>query len=189
MSGGMNEMTHDEMTAARSTRAERPDDAERRRLFVMRSGARLFAVYADEVAATCENLSPTPLPFAPAPVRGVVGQRGRILTLIDPLPLLPDEASTGAQAVASPATNAHARETPAPLVIALKGDEQLALSVEAVEHGVELYDAGAHVEADASSGSLIRRTIQYKTHAVALLDPARLFDAAMQGVERRRRRT
>ena len=55
----------------------------------MRTGARRFAVYADEVEATSENSRPTPLPFAPAPVRGVVSRRGRMLTLIDPLPLLP----------------------------------------------------------------------------------------------------
>jgi len=196
MSGGMKEKTHDEPPATLSTRAGQAGDAARRRLFVMRSGARLFAVYADEVAATCGNLSPTPLPFAPAPVRGVVSQRGRMLTLIDPLPLLPDETSTaalapGAQAFASPARETPAVRTPAPLVIALKGDEQLALSVEAVEHEVELYEseANAATAADASGSSLIRRTIRHETHAVALLDPARLFDAAMRGVERRRRRT
>ena len=193
MSGGMKETTHDETTTTLSTRAERAgDDAARRRLFVMRSGARLFAVYADEVAATCENLTPTPLPFAPAPVRGVVSQRGRILTLIDPLPLLPEETLDGAKAAGSqtfPSPAMHTSQAPAPLVIALKGDEQLALSVEAVEREVELYDTDAHVAAEASGSSLIRRTIRHETHAVALLDPARLFDAAMQGVERRRRRT
>ncbi len=163
----------------------------------MRSGARRFAVYADEVEATGENLTPTPLPFAPAPVRGVVGQRGRILTLIDPLPLLPpltlnvtlnDAPETAAaQTFATPAT-----PTPAfPLfVVALKGDEQLALSVESIEHGIELYDTEASdATEDAPGSSLLRRTIQHDTHAVALLDPARLFDAAMQGVERRRQRT
>jgi chemotaxis signal transduction protein len=194
MSGGMKETTHDETTATLSTRAERADDddAARRRLFVMRTGARLFAVYADEVAATCENLTPTPLPFAPAPVRGVVSQRGRIFTLIDPLPLLPEETLDGAKAAASqtfPSTAMHTSQVPAPLVIALKGDEQLALSVETVEREVELYDTDAHVAAEASGSSLIRRTIRHETHAVFLFDPARLFDAAMQGVERRRRRT
>lgn len=168
----------------------------------MRSGARCFAVYADEVEATSENLTPTPLPFAPAPVRGVVSQRGRIFTLIDPLPLLPPATLpvslnatlndappvTGTQTFASPQT-----QTPAPLaaavVVALKGDEQLALSVESIEHEIELYDTEASDATDASGSSLLRRTIQHDTHAVALLNPARLFDAAMQGVERRRQRT
>jgi chemotaxis signal transduction protein len=181
MSGSMKETAHDETKATRSTGAERSDDATRRRLFVMRSGARLFAVYADEVEATSENVTPAPLPFAPPPVRGVVSQRGRILTLIDPLPLLPGVASTAAPPAA---TTKHA-----PFVVALKGDEQLALSVEAVEREVELYDTETDAAARPSGTSLLRRTIPYDTHAVALIDPARLFDAAMQGVERRRQRT
>ena len=173
----------------------------------MRSGARRFAVYADEVEATSENSTPTPLPFAPAPVRGVVSQRGRILTLIDPLPLLPRETLSDAQIVAAQTSTLPApppARTPArpAIVVALKGDEQLALSVEAVEPEVELYDTEAENAADAketgadahgASLLLVRRIIQYETqdetHAVVLLDPARLFDAAMQGVERRRRRT
>jgi chemotaxis signal transduction protein len=189
--GGMKETAHDETTATSSSHAERAGDAPRRRLFVMRSGARRFAVYADEVEATSENLTPTPLPFAPAPVRGVVSQRGRILTLIDPLPLLP-----GLTQVAAPPSSAATRTGAShashvsPVVVALKGDEQLALSVESIEHGIELYDteAGGAAE-DAPDNSPLRRIVRHDAHAVALLDPARLFDAAMRGVERRRRRT
>lgn len=189
MSGEMEEAAHDETTATRLKSAGRTGDAPRRRLFVMRTGASLFAVYADEVEATSENLMPTPLPFAPAPVRGVVSQRGRILTLIDPLPLLHAANQTGAPVASTEAVAPPATRKPAPFVVALKGDEQLALSVESIEREVELYDDETGGAADASSSSLIRRTIQHNTHAVALLNPARLFDAAMQGVERRRRRT
>lgn len=166
------------VSATHSTGEERFDRAPRRKLCVMRSGARLFAVYADEVEATSDQLTPTPLPFAPAPVRGVVSQRGRIFTVIDPLLLQQPDA----QAVA-PAT------TPAPLIVALKGDEQLALSIESIAHDIELFDDEADTETNASHSLFLRRTIQHDTNHIALLDPARLFDAAMQGVERRRRRT
>ncbi|HEX8131792.1 MAG TPA: chemotaxis protein CheW [Pyrinomonadaceae bacterium] len=191
MSGSMKESRHEETTATNSTRAETSHDRPRRKLFVMRTGARLFAVYADEVEATSENLTPTPLPFAPAPVRGVVSRRGRILTLIDPLTLLPAATTNGATAAAVTQTlPSAATQTPAPLVVvALKGDDQLALSVESIEHEVELYDEEADAATEASGASLLRRTIQYNTHAVALINPAHLFDAAMQGVERRRQRT
>jgi chemotaxis signal transduction protein len=146
---------------------------------------RLFAVYADEVEATSENLTPTPLPFAPAPVRGVVSQRGRIFTVIDPLLLLqPDAAPTGAPADA-PALAPLSMQTSTPFIVALRGDEQLALSVERIEHELEFFDD----EADAPASSLLRRTIRHQTGDIALLDPAHLFDAAMKGVERRRRRT
>jgi len=192
----MKETAHnDETMATTSTRARRQNGAARRRLFVMRTGARLFAVYADEVEATSENLMPTPLPFAPAPVRGVVSRRGRILTLIDPLPLLPGATPAAAPQTSAPATT----ERRVPFVVVLKGDEQLALSVESIEHEVELYDTEADASrdvdaaADASGGSLLllplRRVIPYGAQTVALLDPARLFDAAMQGIDRRRQRT
>jgi chemotaxis signal transduction protein len=122
-------------------------------------------------------LQPTPLPFAPAPVRGVVSQRGRILTLIDPHTLLPDAA--------------HAPQTQTPFVVALKGDEQLALAAESIEHEIELYDDATDIEADASDTSppLVRHIIPYRAHTIALLDTARLFESAMRGVERRRQRT
>ena len=192
---GMEETTQDGGTATGSPRAERRT-GERRTLCVMRSGARLFAVYADEVEATSENLRPTPLPFAPAPVRGVVSQRGRILTVIDPLPLLPpDAASTDTTAdttqLAPPTLTA---KTHAPLIVSLWGDEQLALSVERIEHDIELFDDEDEHATDATSrvapgSQLLRRTILHRAGAISLLDPAHLFEAAMRGVERRRRRT
>lgn len=209
MSGEMREAADDETTAATdSTRAghagdgaARDGDGTRRRLFVMRTGASLYAVYANEVEATSENLTPTPLPFAPPPVRGVVGRRGRILTLIDPLPLLhaasPTNASTEtAEPLAAPLAVPATRE-PAPFVVVLKGDEQLALSVESIERDIELYDERegepyddeTGVAAKTSSDPLVRRVIQHNARAVVLLDPAHLFDAAMRGVDRRRRRT
>jgi hypothetical protein len=35
----------------------------------------------------------------------------------------------------------------------------------------------------------LRRIIQHHTESIALLAPAHLFEAALQGIERRRRRT
>ena len=179
---GMEETAQGDRAAATdSTRAGRlSSDARGRRLFVMRAGARLFAVYQDEVEATSETpTGPTPLPFAPAPVRGVVSQRGRILTVIDPLLLLQPDAGTP-----NDAPTPHAA-----FIVALKGDEQLALAVETVEHELELFDDETDAARDPSNNLPLRRTIRHHAGDIALLDPARLFDAAMQGVERRRRRT
>lgn len=182
----MEEMTQDDHATATTgapTAATRPASA-RRKLCVMRSGARRFAVYADAVEATSENSTPTPLPFAPAPVRGLVSQRGRILTVIDPLLLLTPVAPSTAAAVAATAD--------APLIVALRGDEQLALAVERLEPDLELFDDGDEVDttthASPNSQLCVRRIIQHQTGAIALLDTAHLFEAAMQGVERRRRR-
>lgn len=201
----MEELTQDDSPAVLGAPsvAERPA-RKRRRLCVMRSGARLFAVHADAVEATSENLVPTPLPFAPAPVRGLVSQRGRILTVIDPLLLFPPAAPstalpTNETADAPTLSKSHAaplaQPTPAPLIVALivalRGDEQLALAVERLEPDLELFDDEADTTTHASSDSppsCVRRTIQHHTGAIALLDTARLFEAAMQGAERRRKR-
>lgn len=178
----------DGAAATDSTRARHlSSDAPRsRKLFVMRTAdARRFAVYADEVEATSENPTPpTPLPFAPAPVRGLVSQRGRIFTVIDPLLLFPSDAAT------SPGATMNAAPTRATLIVALGGDEQLALAVGGVEHELELFDDDATDAArDAANNLPLRRTIRHHAGDILLLDTARLFDAAMQGVERRRRRT
>lgn len=188
-------MTQDEPTATRSTPEERtPGAPPPRRLFVMRSGTCLFAVYRDEVEATSENLTPTPLPFARPPVSGVVSRRGQILTVIDPLLLLqPDAvAHTGAHQVeALTAASFTTRTPPVPFIVALKGDEQLALAVEHIEHDSELYDdeTADGGTSDSNSPRFLRRIIQPHLNPIALLDPAHLFDAAVQGIERRRRRT
>jgi chemotaxis signal transduction protein len=128
-------------------------------------------------------------------VRGVVSQRGRILTVIDPLLLLPPEAPATANAAdaptfISPHASPPARE-PAPLIVALRGDEQLALSVERIEPDIELFDNDeAHPAAQASPASplFLLRTIRHHTGSIALLNTAHLFEAAMQGVDRRRKR-
>lgn len=186
----MEEMMQDDATATNSTRAGRPA-SERRKLCVLRSGARLFAVYADEVEATSENLRPTPLPFAPAPVRGVVGLRGRIFTVIDPLLLFPPDAPATAATADAPTLAAEMTRAVAALIVALRGDEQLALSVERIEPDIELFDdheASTTDEVSPGAPLFLRRTIRQQKDAIALLDTAHLFEAAMQGVERRRKR-
>ncbi|MCA1555446.1 MAG: hypothetical protein LC747_02030, partial [Acidobacteria bacterium] len=121
-------------------------------------------------------------------------RRGRILTVIDPhLLLQPDSVATiDAPADATTSAPFTTRTTPVPFIVALRGDEQLALAVEHIEHDIELYDDETTADAGAkisNSPRFLRRIIGPHTNAIALLDPAHLFDAAMQGVERRRRRT
>jgi chemotaxis signal transduction protein len=140
------------------------DGAEPRRtreLLVLRARGRLFAVYAEEAEGVAEAAEPVPLPHAPAAVLGVVSIRGRMYTLLDTAALLPGR-DPNADAPATPRT-----ERPR-FAVALRGDEQLALAADEVEGPLEL-------DAD--------------TAPPQLLDPARLFDAAMRGTERRRQRT
>ena len=148
----------------------------RRALIVARAGRHRLAVFADESEGVSKFSDPAPLPFAPPAVLGVIAVRGRMRTLIDPLPLL--------QATATPAPTV---DDAAPAIaLLLKGDEQLALAVAGVERA-------ADVSADSilplePAHDFARGTITLDGAHVLVLDPARLFEAAMRGHERRRGR-
>src|SRR5258708_35244159 len=89
------------------------DDPELLDLFVFEAGSRIFAVPADQVDGTTEARVPAVLPQAPQAILGGVCARGRRLTGLHPTRLL-----TGPSLRWPP---------PLPCVIALRGDEQLAL--------------------------------------------------------------
>src|SRR5713226_10458962 len=102
-------------------------DPELRDLFVFEAGSRTFAVPADQVDGTTEARVPAVLPHGPQAVLGVVCARGRMLTVLDPTVLL-----TG-QALRWPHT--------LPCVIALRGDEQLALAAQSYRDKITIEDA------------------------------------------------
>jgi chemotaxis signal transduction protein len=157
-----------------------------RELFVLRAGRRLFAVPAEEVEATAEGLVPAPLPFAPPSVVGVVSVRGRVRTALDPLRLARDDDP------AAVISNSHdagdqAEAMKTRLFVALRGDEQLALSCDSTEGAIRVARARITPPADARSPAL--GTFEHAGSLVTLLDTSRLFEAAMQGTDRRRKRS
>lgn len=124
------------------------------RLLSFRVGSRLFAVDESKVATVAEWRQPTPLPHAPPAVMGIVSLQGRMLTVLD-LRRLPGSENN---------------DNTTPLyVIAMRGDEQLALAVETVEGSIEL--------PGDSNGS-----------AIELINVSELFPLAIHGRERRQRR-
>ncbi len=127
---------------------------EYQRLLSFRVGSRLFGIDEGKVATVANWRQPTPLPHAPPAVMGIVSLQGRMLTVLDLRKL------TGAENTDN-STPQH--------VIALRGDEQLALAVDTVEGSIEL-------PAD-SNGS-----------PVEILNVSALFSLAIQGRERRQRR-
>lgn len=148
-------------------------------LFIMRAGARLFALFAAEVEATAHGLTPAPLPFAPPAVVGVVSLRGRILTVIDPLRL--DDPQHAEQ-------NSHSLDDHSSrLFVALAGDEQLALVCDTTEEPFSVEPT--LIQPSAAPRSHARGTIWRGGARVTLLDAARLFNAATHDAERRRRRS
>jgi chemotaxis signal transduction protein len=143
-----------------------------RALLLLRAGGFAFAVYADECECVTPWAEPAPLPHAPAAVLGVASVRGRMRTVLDPARLF------------EPAGLSHAQR-PA-FLASLTGDEQLALACES--SALLTLDADEHLSTSESPAPPTRATFQHGGETVHLLDPARLFDAAMSGTERRRQR-
>jgi chemotaxis signal transduction protein len=149
-------------------------------LLLMRAGGRLFAVRAGEAdgaAQACPR--PVPLPRAPRAVLGVIALRGRMRTVLDPLALVVE--NQGEEGAGRDVEEAR------PLVVALRGDEQLALAVERVE-GVVRVPAASLAPAQRPARPL-RAALEHEGSSLLVLDPAQLFEAAMRGMERRRQRT
>ena len=166
-----------EDTAATShTHADAP--RETRALFVLTAGGQAFAVSAEDADGVAEGLTPAPLPHAPTPVLGVVSVRGRMRTLLY-TPALVADAQTRASVEGEDANMPR-------FVVALRGDEQLALAADSIEGVVSVY-ADSLKPSDAEDSPLAA-TLEHEGRRVQLLDPARLFDAAMRGTERRRTR-
>jgi chemotaxis signal transduction protein len=171
------------------------DDArEGRELLLLRAGAHTFAVFADEADGVAEGLHPAPLPHAPRAVVGIVCVRGRMRTLLDPLALvrpqeedqISDTTGGDANGVDANVGNTSADHATPHLVVALRGDEQLALAVEAIVGTVSV--RADEFAAPVHAAQPLRATLEHEGERVYLLDPSRLFETAMQGTERRRRR-
>ena len=150
---------------------------DEREVLMMRLGGLAFAVYADEYECVTDWAEPAPLPHAPAAVLGVVPGRGRMRTVINAARLfetlglefdrVPDEYG---------------------FIVSLVGDEQLALAFR-MGRPVPLTPDDFAPPPDPPPPLPVRATFRRYGETVYLLDPARLFDAAMSGTERRRRRS
>ena len=145
-----------------------------RKLQLMNAGAAQFAIFADEISAIVPWQEPTPLPHAPSAVLGVVSIQGRMLTVLDLATLL---ATSGDDD--SPQASAH--------LIALRGDEQLALAVEALGETFKL-SADDSVVQPMPDVVRVFVALQHEGAEIKILNPRGLFPAAIQGRQRRHRR-
>lgn len=73
------------------------------------------------------------------------------------------------------------------LMVALRGDEQLALAVQCIESRIEI--SPADIEPRTPPVSHIRGTLRRNRATIIVLHPSHLFEAAMQGTDRRRQRS
>jgi chemotaxis signal transduction protein len=141
------------------------------------AGEKIFAVFADQVDGTAEARVPAALPNAPPAVLGVVCMRGRMLTVLDPVAVLTGEAL----------------EWPAglPSVIALLGDEQLALAAHGCRDTITI--AAEDIQPlnrsnDDGIESAVLGMARYAGEEITILKVDNLFAAAVRRKERRRRR-
>ena len=154
------------------------DEPDLRDLFLFSVGNRTFGVPAEEVDGTAEAKPPAPLPRAPRCILGVVYARGRMLTLFDPLVL-----TTGGDPSGEPLHN--------DTIICLRGDEQLSLAAESI--GGTITISSADIEpisngSESEGSSAIAGILRHGGQEITILDPRRLFTAAVYRKDRRRRR-
>jgi len=152
---------------------ERQDASRVRNLQLFRAGRLHFGMFADDIATIVAWREPTPLPHAPKSILGIVSVQGRMLTVLDLAAL------TGREAVSNDASTQH--------LIALRGDEQLALAIETLGETIEI--AADDFDAKRETGEpLVLGVLHRKGGEVNILNPKELFPSAIQGRERRRRR-
>jgi len=142
-----------------------------RKLQLVRSGSKQFGIFTDEIAAIVSWQEPAPLPHSPKSVRGVVSVDGRMLTVLDLVSLTAGETSANGE--------------PGKL-IALRGDEQLALAV--TEVGEEIDLAAEDLARVETAGSVVLGNLKHAGAEIGVLNLKELFPTAIQGRERRRRR-
>src|SRR5436853_2766866 len=157
--------------------SEVSSDPQLRDLVPFVAGNRTFAVFAEHVEGTAEAKMPAALPRAPTAVLGVVSARGRMLTVLDPLALI-----SGA---------AHGWPKSLPCVIALRGDEQLALAAEESRDAITI--AAVDIQRSTKSeddglANVILGIARYGGQEITVLNVDQLFTAAVRRKERRRRR-
>lgn len=166
---------------------QNPDATPRgtaRALLLLRAGGLAFAVYADECECVTPWAEPAPLPHAPAAVLGVASVRGRMRTVLDPARLFEAPVPNHESHESQESQESHERAAAHALIASLAGDEQLALACESsATHAL-----GENLSPPESPALPARGTFRHGAETVHLLDPARLFEAAMSGTERRRQR-
>ncbi|HEV8366957.1 MAG TPA: CheW domain-containing protein [Pyrinomonadaceae bacterium] len=149
-----------------TTRDVSSEDSWKLRLLQVRSLT--LGVVEEDVLTVVEWTQPTPLPFAPVSVMGVASIQGRMFTVVDVASLLGEVTFEGSG-----------------FIVALRGDEQLALACDEASDVEEVKPADIINE---SESSLIQGNTQVRGKNVLVLDVARLFAGVIRGQERRRRR-
>jgi chemotaxis signal transduction protein len=147
-----------------------------RSLRLFTTGARHFAIFEDQIATIAEWHEPAPLPHAPDSVIGVLGIQGRMLTVLD----LARMSAREPAAVRPQDNNEHR------YILALRGDEQLALAIDELGEKIETPDNILDIKSEGDR--LVLAVFKRAGMEISIIDVKQLFPTAIQGRERRRRR-
>ena len=123
----------------------------------------------EEVLTVADWTEPTPLPFAPSSVLGIVSIHGRMFTVVDIDVLLEIDSTI---------------ENPR-FILALRGDEQLAI---AANNADQVFESDVEDKTPGSNSNLVRGTVSVNGRTVSLLEVENLFAGVIRGRERRQRR-
>jgi chemotaxis signal transduction protein len=145
------------------------------RLRLLPVGSTSFGLFEDEITTVLEWSEPAPLPFAPDSVLGVACIQGRMFTVLDLARLIGTDEGAKSPAV-----------TKSRMLVALRGDEQLALAVDSAHNSIEVFPAEIKLPGDSAGGPFLG-IIEHDGSDVHILDSKKLF-AAIRGNQRRRRR-
>ena len=154
-----------------------PEEPQLHDLVPFVAGDRIFAVFAEQVEGTAEARTPAALPNAPPAVLGVVCMRGRMITVLDPIAVLNGETFVWPASL--------------PAVIALRGDEQLALAAQSSRNTITIAAEDIQPTSqinDDGFESAVLGIARYGGEEITVLRVDRLFAAAVRRKERRRRR-
>jgi purine-binding chemotaxis protein CheW len=138
------------------------------RLQSARAGSLFYGIATSEISAIVSWQEPTPLPNAPPAVLGVVSIHGSMFTVFHLAELTSDNGAV---------------EKSVRQIVALRGDEQLALAVDEIGEIVELEREEIPTLDGFIGGSVTRNGVTLK-----ILNLKEIFPTAIQGRERRRRR-
>ncbi len=134
----------------------------------------LLAVPENRITTIVSWTTHATLPFAPTCVLGVACVEGRMFTVIDPSAILNRDQNVSIST--------------RPLIVALAGEEQLALAVDSADEFVEINPK--NIEApDESFPSLAAGVIRRGGADIILLNSDKIFPNVILGRERRRRRS
>ena len=147
-----------------------------RTLRLFSRGPRHFGVFDDDVATIVDWREPAPLPHAPESVLGVVGIQGQMLTVLDLARLADRDAGNET----SHDNNPHRQ------IIALRGDEQLALAIDVLGETIEI--PNQTFDPRPERNGLVLAVFKNGETQISILNVKQLFPSAIQGRERRRRR-